>query len=84
MAGSYRHKGLTGGLGLAQSDIRSGRKRPAISVKVFRLEGIRGWHTVIVEHPTARAMRLREPDTGVSVEHVQGIEDCEPVATTTE
>ena len=30
---------------------------PAHSVKRFQLEGARGWHTVIVEHPTARAMR---------------------------
>ena len=64
---------------------------PANSVKVFRLEEIRGWHTVIVEHPSKAAMdnatvamRLREPDTGVSVEHVQGIEHCTPAATTTE
>ena len=64
---------------------------PANSVKQFRLEGARGWHTVIVEHPTARAMRratvamrLREPDTGVSIILAERIEDCEPVATTTE
>ena len=64
---------------------------PANSVKVFRLEGARGWHTVIVEHPTKAAMdnatvamRLREPDTGVTVEHVPGIEHCTPASTTTE
>ena len=64
---------------------------PAHSVKRFQLEGVRGWHTVIVEHPTARAMRratvslmLRGPDVGVSVVPVQGIEDCTPAATTTE
>ena len=58
---------------------------PANSVKTFKLEGARGWHTVIVEHATKAAMnaatvamRLRDPDTGVSVEHVPGIEHCEP------
>lgn len=60
---------------------------PLHSVKEFRLEGARGWHTAIVEHATARAMRratvavrLRGPDVGVSVEHVAGIEHCEPTA----
>ena len=64
---------------------------PAHSVKVFRLEGAQGWHSVIVEHPSARAMRhatvamrIREPDVGVSFMPAQGIEHCEPVATTTE
>ena len=64
---------------------------PSNSVKVFRLEGARGWHTVIVKHATKAAMdaatvamRLREPDTGVTVEHVPGIEHCTPAATTTE
>ena len=64
---------------------------PAHSVKRFKLEDARGWHTVIVEHPTARAMRramvamrLREPDTGISIILAERIEDCEPVATTTE
>ena len=63
---------------------------PAHSVKIFRLEGARGWHTVIVEHPTARAMRratvamrLREPDMGVSIILAERIEDCEPMVTTT-
>ena len=56
---------------------------PANSVKVFRLEAIRGWHTVIVTHPTKAAMenatvavRIRQPDTGVTVDHVTGIERC--------
>ena len=64
---------------------------PAHSVKRFRLEDARGWHTVIVEHPTARAMRraavtmmLRGPDVGVQIVPVQGIEDCTPASTTTE
>ena len=63
---------------------------PANSVKLFRLEGISGWHTVIVEHPTKAAMnnatvamRLREPDSGVSIEHVPGIEHCAPTSTRT-
>ena len=64
---------------------------PAHSVKVFRLEGAQGWHSVIVEHPSKAAMnnatvamRLREPDVGVTIEHVQGIEHCTTTATTTE
>ena len=58
---------------------------PAHSVKTLRLEGAQGWHTAIIEHASARAMRsaavavrIRSPDVGVSVEHVQGIEHCEP------
>ena len=64
---------------------------PANSVKVFRLEEIRGWHFVIVEHPSKAAMenatvamRLREPDTGISIVPAQGIEHCTTTATTTE
>ena len=64
---------------------------PAHSVKQFRLEGARGWHSVIVEHPSKAAMdsatvamRIREPDTGIEIEHVQGIEHCTTTATTTE
>ena len=64
---------------------------PANSLKVFRLEGAQGWHTVIVSHPTARAMRratvamrLREPDVGVNIIPAQGIEDCTPAVTTVE
>ena len=62
---------------------------PANSIKRFRLEAVRGWHTVIVEHPTKAAMdaatvalRLREPDSGVSGEHVPGIEHCTTTSTT--
>lgn len=64
---------------------------PAHSVKRFQLEGARGWHTVIVEHPTARAMRrasvatqLRGPDVGVNVIYAERIEDCETTSTTAE
>ena len=63
---------------------------PANSVKMFRLEGISGWHTVIVEYPAKAAMnnatvamRLREPDSGVSIEHVPSIEHCAPTRTKT-
>ena len=62
---------------------------PAHSIKRLRLEGITGWHSVTIEHDTARAMRsatvalmLRDPDVGVRIEHVQGIEDCTPAVTT--
>ena len=62
---------------------------PANSVKQFRLEEIRGWHIVIVEHPSKAAMenatvamRLREPDTGVSIELAERIEQCTTAATT--
>ena len=58
---------------------------PANSVKTFKLEGARGWHTVIVEHATKAAMnnvtvamRLRDPDTGVSVVLAERIEHCDP------
>ena len=58
---------------------------PANSAKTFQLEGARGWHTVIVEHPTKAsmdaatvAMRLREPDAGVSVVLAERIEHCDP------
>ena len=58
---------------------------PAHSVKTFKLEGAQGWHTAIIEHASARAMRsaavalrVRSPDVGVSVVPVQGIEHCEP------
>ena len=64
---------------------------PANSVKQFRLEEIRGWHIVIVEHPSKAAMedatvamRLREPDTGVSIELAERIEQCTTAATTAE
>ena len=64
---------------------------PANSTKMFRLEEIRGWHTVIVEHPTKAAMenatvamRLREPDTGATVIPIPGIEHCTTASTTTE
>ena len=64
---------------------------PAYSTKRFRLEDVTGWHSVIVSHPTARAMRratvamfLREPDVGVNIIPAQGIEDCAPGVTTTE
>lgn len=64
---------------------------PAHSVKTFRLEGARGWHSAIVEHPSARAMRratvvmrLREPDVGVSFMLADRIEDCETAGTNTE
>ena len=56
-----------------------------LSPKVLRLEGARGWHTAIIEHDSARAMRsaavalrIRSPDVGVSVVPVLGIEHCEP------
>ena len=64
---------------------------PAHSVKTFRLEGARGWHSVIVEHPSARAMRratvvmrLREPDVGVSFMPADRVEDCATAGTNTE
>ena len=64
---------------------------PAHSVKTFRLEGARGWHSAIVEHPSARAMRratvvmrLREPDVGVSFMPADRIEDCETAGTNME
>ena len=64
---------------------------PANSVKMFRLEGARGWHIVIIEHPSKAAMdnatvamRLREPDTGVSIELAERIEQCTNTATTAE
>ena len=56
---------------------------PANSSKRFRLEGIQGWHSVIVEHPTERAMnratvvmRLREPGGGISIVPMEGVSDC--------
>ena len=62
---------------------------PAHSVKTFRLEGAQGWHTAIIVHDSARAMRsaavalrIRSPDVGVSVVPVQGIEHCEPATDT--
>ena len=62
---------------------------PARSVKQFRIEGIRGWHPVIVEHPSASAMtaatvamRLREPAGGVEDSYPPGIADCQPANTT--
>ena len=64
---------------------------PANSVKQFKLEGITGWHIVIVEHPSKAAMdnatvamRIREPDSGVSIELAERIEQCTNTATTTE
>ena len=64
---------------------------PAHSVKRFSLEEIPGWHSVIVEHPSKAAMenatvamRIREPDVGVEIDHVQGIEHCTNTATTAE
>ena len=63
---------------------------PANSIKRFQLEAATGWHTVIVEHPTKAAMdaatvamRLREPDTGVTVIPVPGIEHCTTASTVT-
>ena len=45
---------------------------PAYSVKLFTIEAIRGWHPVIVTHPSAAAMqaatvamRIREPGGSV-------------------
>lgn len=57
---------------------------PAQSIKRFQFEGVRGWHTVIIEHPTARAMRnasvamrLSGPaDVGVQIIPVQGSVRC--------
>ena len=64
---------------------------PAYSAKRFKLEGIRGWHTVIVEHPSERAMnratvvmRLREPNGGVSIVPMEGVSDCVTSGTNTE
>ena len=64
---------------------------PARSVKRFQMEEIQGWHSVIVEHPSERAMkratvvmRLREPDGGVSIVPAQGVSDCESTRTNTE
>ena len=64
---------------------------PAHSVKMFRLESAQGWHSVIVEHPSARAMRratvvmrFREPGGGVSFMPADRIEDCETAGTNTE
>ena len=64
---------------------------PANSSKRFKLEGVQGWHTVIVEHPSERAMRratvvmrLREPGGGVSIVPMEGVSDCETTGTNTE
>ena len=64
---------------------------PAYSSKRFKLEGIRGWHTVIVEHPSERAMnratvvmRLREPNGGVLIVPMEGVSDCVTAGTNTE
>ena len=55
------------------------------------IENTRGWYTVIVEHPSECAMkratvvmRLREPGGGVSIVPMEGVSDCESVATNTE
>ena len=62
---------------------------PAHSVKRFLLEPVRGWHTVIVEHASERAMKratvamlLRGPDIGVTIIPAQMVEHCEPAAET--
>lgn len=64
---------------------------PTNSSKRFKLEGVQGWHTVIVEHPSERAMnratvvmRLREPNGGVSIVPMEGVSDCVTVGTNTE
>ena len=58
---------------------------PARSVKRFRIEGIRGWHPVTVEHPSESAMqaatvalRIREPDGSIEDSYPLGIKHCEP------
>ena len=64
---------------------------PAYSSKRFVLEAVRGWHTVIVEHPSEYAMnratvvmRLREPGGGISIVPMEGVSDCETTGTNTE
>lgn len=56
---------------------------PANSIKRFRIEDISGWHTVIVEHGTARlayrttvGMRVRQTDGSYFMEYARGVEDC--------
>ena len=62
---------------------------PARSVKRFRIEGIRGWHPVTVEHPSESAMtaasvamRLREPGGSIEDSYPPGIKHCEPTTDT--
>ena len=62
---------------------------PAHSVKRFSIEAIRGWHPVIVEHPSASAMqaatvamRIREPGGSVEDSYPPGIAQCQPATGT--
>ena len=58
---------------------------PARSVKRFRIEAIRGWHPVTVEHPSESAMtaatvalRIREPDGSIEDSYPPERKHCEP------
>ena len=62
---------------------------PANSVKRFRIEGIRGWHPVTVEHPSESAMtaasvalRIREPDGSIEDSYPPERKHCEPTTDT--
>ena len=62
---------------------------PANSIKRFTLEGAEGWHTVIVEHPSASAMSaatvtMRYRDTGGNIEdtYAPAVEHCQPASST--
>ena len=62
---------------------------PARSVKRFSIEAIRGWHPVIVAHPSKSsmnaatvAMRIREPGGSIEDSYPPGVEHCEPATDT--
>ena len=62
---------------------------PAYSVKLFTIEAIRGWHPVIVTHPSAAAMqaatvamRIREPGGSVEDSYPPAVAQCQPASGT--